>query len=91
LVKRLAWQTGIGLGLLLIGLHVGTLIESRKENEHLSSVSRSLSYSLQAPALLQSHGGGVGITSDGGQVVLSCGDLPEPWMGFHYHPNQNVR
>jgi hypothetical protein len=27
LVKRLAWQTGIGLGLLLIGLLVGTLIE----------------------------------------------------------------
>ncbi len=58
----------------------GTLIESRKENEHLTSVIRSLPYSLQAPALLQSHGGGVGTTSDGGQVVLSRGDLPDPWI-----------
>jgi hypothetical protein len=80
LVKRLAWQTCIGLGLLLLGFLVGTLIESRKENEHLTSVIRSLPYSMQAPALLQSHGGGVGITSDGGQVVLSCGDLPDPWI-----------
>jgi hypothetical protein len=78
-VKRLAWQTCIGLGILLIGFF-GTLIESRKENDHLTSVIRSLPYSLQAPALLQSHGGGVGITSDGGQVVVSCGDLPEPWI-----------
>ena len=75
IVKRLAWQTCIGLGLLLIGLLVGTLIESRKKNEHLSSVIRWLPYSLQAPAL---HGGGVGITSYGGQFVLSCGDLPDP-------------
>jgi hypothetical protein len=36
--KRLAWGAGIGLGLLLIGFLLGTLIESRKENEHLSSV-----------------------------------------------------
>ena len=78
--KRLAWRAGICLGLLLIGFLAGTLIESRKENEHLSSVIRSLPYSLQAPALLQSHGGGVGITSDGGQVVVSCGDLPDPWI-----------
>ena len=48
--KRLAWQVGIGLGILLIGFLLGTLIESRKENEHLSSVIRSLPYSLQAPA-----------------------------------------
>lgn len=33
--KRLAWQVGIGLGLLLLGFLAGTLIESRKENEHL--------------------------------------------------------
>ena len=52
-MKRLAWQAGIGLGLLLTGFLLGTLIESRKENEHLSSVIRSLPYSLQAPALLQ--------------------------------------
>src|ERR1700676_3013528 len=78
--KRLAWRTGIGLWLLLLGFLAGTLIESRKENDHLTSVIRSLPYSLQAPALLQSHGGGVGITSDGGQVVVSCGDLPEPWI-----------
>jgi len=78
--KRLAWQVGIGLGLLLLGFLAGTLIESRKENEHLSAVIRSLPYSLQAPALLQSHGGGVGITSDGGQLVVSCGDLPDPWI-----------
>jgi hypothetical protein len=64
----------------LIGFLLGTLIESRKENEHLSSVIQSLPYSMQAPALLQSHAGGVGLTSDGRQVVLSCGDLPDPWI-----------
>jgi hypothetical protein len=64
--KRLAWQAGIGLGLLLLGFLAGTLIESRKENDRLTSVIRSLPYLLQAPALLQSHGGGVGVTSDGG-------------------------
>ena len=69
-------------GLLLLGFLTGTLIESRKENEHLNSVIRSLPYSMQAPALLQSHGGGVGITSDGGQLVVSCGDLPEPWISM---------
>jgi hypothetical protein len=51
LVKRLAWQTCIGLGILLIGFLLGTLIESRKENEHLSSVTQSLPYSLQAAGL----------------------------------------
>ena len=71
----------LALGLLLIGLLVGTLIESRKKNEHLSSVIRALPYSLQAPAL---HGGGVGITSYGGQFVLSCGDLPDPWISTHH-------
>ena len=90
-VKRLAWQTCIGLGILLIGFF-GTLIESRKENDHLTSVIRSLPYSLQAPALLQSHGGGVGITSDGGQVVVSCGDLPEPWISTdHKHAVISLR
>ena len=92
LVKRLAWHVGIGLGLLLLGFLAGTLIESRKENEHLSSVIRSLPYSLQAPALLQSHGGGVGITSDGGQVVVSCGDLPDPWISTdHKHAVISLR
>ena len=91
-VKRLAWQTCIGLGILLIGFLLRTLIESRKENEHLSSVIRSLPYSLQAPALLQSHGGGVGITSDGGQLVLSCGDLPDPWISTdHKHAVISLR
>ena len=90
-VKRLAWQTCIGLGILLIGFF-GTLIESRKENDHLTSVIRSLPYSLQAPALLQSHGGGVGITSDGGQVVVSCGDLSEPWISTdHKHAVISLR
>ena len=89
--KRLAWRAGICLGLLLIGFLAGTL-ELRKENEHLSSVIGSLPYSMQAPALLQSHGGGVGITSDGGQVVVSCGDLPEPWISTdHKHAVISVR
>jgi len=35
--KRLAWQVGIGLGLLLLGFLARTLIESRKENDHLTS------------------------------------------------------
>jgi hypothetical protein len=91
-VKRLAWQTYIGLGLLLIGFLLGTLIESRKENEHLSSVIRSLPPSMQASALLQSHGGGVGITSDGRQVVVSCGDLPDPWISNdHKHAVISLR
>ena len=60
--------------------------------DHLTSVIRSLPYSLQAPALLQSHGGGVGITSDGGQVVVSCGDLPEPWISTdHKHAVISLR
>src|SRR5208282_3694636 len=70
LVKRLAWQTCIGLGILLIGFLLGTLIESRKENDRLTSVIRSLPYSMQAPALLESHRGGIGITSDGRQLVV---------------------
>jgi hypothetical protein len=84
LVKRLALQTCIGLGLLLIGFLLGTLIESRKENDHLTSVIGALPYSMQAPALLQSHGGGVGITSDGRQLVVSSGDLPDPWISNDY-------
>jgi len=91
-VKRLAWRAGIGLGLLLIGFLLGTLIESRKENEHLSSVIQSLPYSMQAPALLQSHGGGVGLTGDGGQVIMSCGDLPDPWISNdHKHAVISLR
>src|SRR6202035_5263222 len=43
--KRLVWRAGIGLGLLLIGFLAGTLIESRTENDHLTSVIRSLPYS----------------------------------------------
>jgi hypothetical protein len=92
LVKRLAWQTCIGIGLLLLGFLAGTLIESRKEKDRLTSVIRSLPYSLQAPALLRSHGGGVGLTSDGGQVVVSCGDLPEPWISTdHKHAVISLR
>jgi len=87
--KRMAWQVGIGLGILLIGFLLGTLIESRKENDHLTSVIRSLPYSLQAPAL---HGGGVGITSYGGQLVLSCGDQPDPWISTdHKHAVISLR
>jgi hypothetical protein len=90
--KRLAWQVGIGLGILLIGFLLGTLIESRKENDRLISVIGSLPYSMQAPALLQSHGGGVGITSDGGQLVMSCGDLPDPWISTdHKHAVISLR
>jgi hypothetical protein len=38
---------------------------------------------LQAPAL---HGAGIGITSYGGQFVLSCGDLPDAWISTdHKH------
>src|ERR1700738_4809226 len=48
-VKRLVWQTCIGLGILLIGFLLGMLIESRKENDRLTSVIRSLPYSMQAP------------------------------------------
>ena len=78
----------------LLGFLAGTRIESRKENDHLglTSVIRSLPYSLQTPALLQSHGGGVGITSDGGQIVLSCGDLSEPWISNdHKHAVISLR
>jgi hypothetical protein len=90
--KHLAWQVGIGLGILLIGFLLGTLIESRKENDRLTSVIGSLPYSMQAPALLQSHGGGVGITSDGGQLVMSCGDLPDPWISTdHKHAVISLR
>jgi len=71
---------------------IGMLIESHKENDHLTSVIRSLPYSLQAPPLLQSDGGGVGITSDGGQVVMSCGDLPDPWISTdHKHAVISLR
>ncbi len=92
LVKRLAWQTCIGLGILLIGFILGTLIESRKENDRLSSVIRSLPYSMQAPALLESHRGGIGITSDGRQLVVSSGDLPNPWISTdHKHAVISLR
>jgi len=92
LVKRLAWQTCIGLGILLIGFLLGTLIESRKENDRLSSVIRSLPYSMQAPALLESHRGGIGITSDGRQLVVSSGDLPNPWISTdHKHAVISLR
>ena len=92
LVKRLAWQTCIGLGILLIGFILGTLIESRKENDRLTSVIRSLPYSMQAPALLESHRGGIGITSDGRQLVVSSGDLPNPWISTdHKHAVISLR
>jgi hypothetical protein len=92
LVKRLAWQTCIGLGILLIGFLLGTLIESRKENDRLTSVIRSLPYSMQAPALLESHRGGIGITSDGRQLVVSSGDLPNPWISTdHKHAVISLR
>ena len=92
LVKHLAWQTCIGLGILLIGFILGTLIESRKENDRLSSVIRSLPYSMQAPALLESHRGGIGITSDGRQLVVSSGDLPNPWISTdHKHAVISLR
>jgi hypothetical protein len=92
LLKRLAWQTCIGLGILLIGFLLGTLIESRKENDRLTSIIRSLPYSMQAPALLQSHGGGIGITSDGRQLVVSSGDLPNPWISTdHKHAVISLR
>src|SRR5580704_4679011 len=52
------------------------------QDSHVQQVS--LPYSMQAPALLQSHGDGVGITSDGGQLVVSCGDLPDPWISTDY-------
>ena len=92
LVKRLAWQTCIGLGILLVGFLLGTLIESRKENDRLSSVIRSLPYSMQAPALLESHRGGIGITSDGRQLVVSSGDLPNPWISTdHKHAVISLR
>ena len=92
LVKRLAWQTCIGLGILLIGIILGTLIESRKENDRLTSVIRSLPYSMQAPALLESHRGGIGITSDGRQLVVSSGDLPNPWISTdHKHAVISLR
>ena len=91
-IKRLAWCVGIGLGLLLIGFLLGTLIEARKESEHLSAVIQSLPYSMQAPALLQSHGGGVGLTNDGRQLVMSCGDLPDPWISTdHKHAVISLR
>ena len=92
LVKRLAWQTCIGLGILLIGFLLGTLIESRKENDRLTSVIGSLPYSMQAPALLESHRGGIGITSDGRQLVVSSGDLPNPWISTdHKHAVISLR
>ena len=90
--KRLAWRAGIGLGILLLGFLLGTLIESRKENDRLSSVIRSLPYSMQAPALLESHRGGIGITSDGRQLVVSSGDLPNPWISTdHKHAVISLR
>jgi len=90
--KRLAWRAGIGLGILLLGFLLGTLIESRKENDRLTSLIRSLPYSMQAPALLQSHGGGIGITSDGRQLVVSSGDLPDPWISTdHKHAVISLR
>src|ERR1700761_4375721 len=49
-----AWPgaRALALGLLLIGFLVGMLIESSKENDRLTSVIRSLPYSMQATALL---------------------------------------
>ena len=50
------------------------------------------SFVSQAPALLQSHGGGLGLTSDGRQLVVSSGDLPDPWISTdHKHAVISLR
>ena len=94
--RKWTGECALALGFLLIGFLLKTLIESRKENDHPTSVIRSLSYSMQAPALLQSHGGGIGITSDGGQLVLSSGDLPDkaclsPLIHEHINTQERLR
>ena len=87
-VKRLAWQTCIGLRLLLIGFLAGSLRSARQANARVDAVIAAMPTAARASLYLESHGGSISLgpinEADGtrrqGVIVVPGGlHLDTPW------------
>ena len=86
--KRLAWQVGIGLGLLLLGFLAGSLRSARQANARVDAVIGAMPTAARASLYLESHGGSISLgpinEADGtrrqGVIVVPGGlHLDTPW------------
>ena len=86
--KRLAWQVGIGLGLLLLGFLAGSLRSARQANARVDALIAAMPTSARASLYLESHGGSISLgpisEADGtrrqGVIVVPGGlHLDTPW------------
>ena len=86
--KRLAWQVGIGLGLLLLGFLAGSLRSARQANARVDALIAAMPSSARASLYLESHGGSISVgpinEADGtrrqGVIVVPGGlHLDRPW------------
>ena len=86
--KRLAWQAGIGLGLLLLGFLAGSLLSARQANARVDAVISAMPTAARASLYLESHGGSISLgpinEADGtrrqGVIVVPGGlHLDTPW------------
>ena len=86
--KRLAWQVGIGLGLLLLGFLAGSLRSAGQANARVDAVIAAMPTAARASLYLESHGGSISLgpitEADGtrrqGVIVVPGGlHLDTPW------------